>query len=94
MNKISSISCAVISCNVSYKNRIDEKTLLVILRKEAPIGIWLSHMSKFFNEVPEKHIIGFLNEAGITLNDTYRLFYSMPEIYQENHFKEIYHAHQ
>jgi hypothetical protein len=92
MNKFSDLQCAVISCNVSYSNKIDESTLMAILKGEQPITHWLPHVGTFFNEVPEKCIKGVSQECNIPMEQLERIFYSLPEVYQDSHFPKICHG--
>lgn len=81
--------CALIGCNVSWKNEISEAKLVDILMNRCEIGEWLGHMDVFFNELPKKIIIGVLNENNISHDEVKYVFKKMPLILQGKNFKEI-----
>lgn len=85
-------ACALISCNVSYKNEITEKKLLdILLGKEIP-GKWIGHIDCFFNEIPKKILLGFMSENKISYSDLKSTYYSLPKVVQGKNFLEISNA--
>lgn len=81
---------AVISCNVSYKDRIDAETLVAILSgKLPPEAKWLSHIDTFFNELPKDYILGVMKENDLTLGRMTETFYSLPPVLQGKNFKAL-----
>lgn len=81
--------CALIGCNVSWKNEISETKLIDILMNRCEIGEWIGHMDVFFNELPPKIIIGMLKENKISYSNVEYIFKKMPLILQGKNFKEI-----
>jgi hypothetical protein len=84
------LKCAITTCNVSYSKKIDEHTLVSILKGEYPIASWLCHVGTFFNEVSEKHIKGVSAECNIPMKQLAQIFFSLPKAYQESNFLKIY----
>jgi hypothetical protein len=87
--KYSKTACAVISCNVSYKNEIDEPTLVDVLFGKASLEPWKFHLDTFFNELPEDIITGVMHENGLTVQNLAYIFHSLHPVFQGNKFKEF-----
>ena len=81
-------SC-VISCNVSYKEEIDEQTLVGILSGRCPVGEWMPHIDTFFNEIPKEFITGVMRENNLSKYQLTKVFESLPSVFQGKNFKEI-----
>lgn len=82
--------CALIGCNVSWKNEISETKLVDILMNRCEIGEWLGHMDVFFNELPKKIILGMLSENKISYEKAKCVFLKMPSVLQGKNFKELF----
>ena len=85
--------CSVISCNVYWKDQIDANTLVSILSGQMPPENWKAHLSTFFNEVPHKYILGVMEENNLSLEQLIKVFKTLPEAFQDPHFKELIQQH-
>lgn len=83
--------CALIGCNVSWKDEITEAVLLNILSGKSHYKEWLGHIDVFFNELPQKIIIGFIQENNLSYEIVNTVFKSLPSALQGANFKGIYH---
>ncbi len=81
--------CTLISCNVSYKGEMTEEILLDIIRRKKIPSKWLWHMDCFFNEVPRKIFLGFMQENGLSVQDLKPTYLALPKVLQESNFLEI-----
>lgn len=88
--KFSATKCATISCNVSYKDEIDEKTLVLVLSGGQDLKKWESHIDVFFNELPQEFILGVAEENNLTLDSLNHIFKQLPS--QGRNFKELFYA--
>lgn len=82
--------CALIGCNVSWKNEISETKLVDILMNRCEIGEWLGHMDVFFNELPKEIILGMLSENKISYEKAKCVFLKIPSVLQGKNFKELF----
>ena len=86
-------TCALISCNVSYKNQITADILLDILVGKKKPGAWIGHIDIFFNELPKKILLGFINENNISYSDIQMTYDCLPEVLKGKNFLEVYDGH-
>ncbi len=81
--------CTLISCNVSYKAQITADILLdILLRKKEP-GSWIGHLDVFFNELPKKILLGFMEENKISYSDIKLAYDCLPKVLQGKNFLRI-----
>ena len=85
--------CSVISCNTYYKKEIDAETLVGILSGNISPEDWKPHLDRFFNELPHKYILGVMEENGLNLQQLTKVFETLPEAFQDPHFKELIQQH-
>lgn len=82
--------CAIISCNVSHKKEITSDILVDILLQKREIGSWIGHIDVFFNELPQKIFIGFIEENNVSFSSIKILYDNLPKVLQGKNFKGIY----
>lgn len=83
-------TCALISCNVSYKNQITADILLDILSRKKEPGSWIGHLDVFFNELPAKILLGFIEENKLSYSDIKMTYDCLPKILQGENFPRIH----
>lgn len=80
---------AVVSCNVSYKESIDAKTLVGVLAGLVPAAPWQAHLDTFFNELPKEYILGVMQENDLSLGKLAAVYHSLHPVFQGKNFREM-----
>ena len=81
--------CALVSCNVSFRREISQKDIIGILQGVIEPNTWFGHIDVFFNELPKKIFLGFLQENNISLENAKIAYSNLPKALQGKHFLEI-----
>lgn len=81
--------CALISCNVSFRREISQDDIIGVLHGTIDPNTWFGHIDVFFNELPRKIFLGFLEENNISLENAKAAYNNLPKVLQGKHFLEI-----
>ena len=82
MNDNNALTFAAGFCS-EYCSPINAETLRDILRGRTNPSPWFSHIGTLFNDLPEHMLIAALTEAGVSVEDAWKLYLTLPEMFQE-----------
>jgi len=80
---------SAIACNTYYKREIDAQTLVNILAGKTPPDEWKPHLGRFFGELPQKYILGVMEENNLSLEQLTKIFETIPAVFRGKKFKEL-----
>lgn len=93
-NTLSATAAVVVALNVSYKDTIDEQTLVRIFKEQNAnlLESWRYHLRAFFSELPVDYLVDFMKENHLTPEMLEQMHSQLPEVHQSKKFIELLHG--